>query len=125
MAYLTFAEYTALGYNVVTNATFPRYERKARMRIDDETQSRLVDNAEQSENVKYCVAELIELYAWNDAITAGKVVTGVSNDGVSESYSAFGAAELKAAEHDICVQNLQYETTDDGTPVLWRGVECG
>ena len=113
--YLAFKEYLEIG-GTLDNATFTRFEFKARKEIDRYTFNRLQGDTVVRESVKLLIYELIEIID----TTNGKQVTSSSNDGVSQSYVAI---DFNTVVSQLVNSYLSNETTLDGTPLLYLGVE--
>ncbi len=122
--YLTFVEYTSRGGTLPQTAFIP-LEFKARKRIDYLTDSRVQNMIAVPEAVKMCVMSLITVDSavGIEAQVTNPVVTSFNTDGYSESYGkALGAADAVKGM-DAVIRNFLYgETDDDGTPLLYRGV---
>jgi hypothetical protein len=112
--YLSYGEYTDMG-GTLSNAAFHRLEFKARMLIDQHTFGRLKGLTEQPESVKKLMFELVAVEQKEE----NGVIQSVSNDGYSETY-AVANNEQKAV--CLIVAYLAQEKTEDGTPLLYRGV---
>lgn len=128
--YLTYAEYTAAPFNgELEEEVYTTLEYRARKVIDRATHGRIADETEVREAVKYCVYDLVTLYAGTsasmEAISGG--IASMSNDGVSVTYGGFGGlsptAVIAGRESGILKQYLSMECTESGVPILWAGVE--
>ena len=122
--YLSFSDYETMG-GKAEDIAFNRLSYRAEKMIDRYTQCRVRRMADTPEAVKRCVAELVDLFLANPMDESVKpALTGFSNDGYSESYSAPVAAEdLNRAYLRVIVTYLSGETDDNGTPLLYRGVD--
>lgn len=124
--YLTYSEYQAYG-GTITDAAFPTAEFKARKRIDYLTDSRVQDMENVPEAVKLCMTSIINADAASgaDALASSPLVASFTTDGYSESYG--GAAEqqaaLQAALSRQIKEMLYGELDDNGTPLLYRGLD--
>ena len=125
--YLTFQEYTSYGGGAVTQQQFPTAEFKARKRIDYLTDIR-VQNMETVPNaVKLCMTSIInaDAAAGADALASSPLVASFNTDGYSEIYGS--AAEQQAAMNnalDKQIKEMLYgELDDNGTPLLYRGLD--
>lgn len=125
--YLTFEEYTAYGGSAVTQEQFPTAEFKARKRIDYLTDSRVLAMETVPEAVKLCMTSIInaDAAAGADALASTPLVASFNTDGYSESYG--GATEQQAAMQAALnrqIKEMLYgETDDNGTPLLYRGLD--
>lgn len=112
--YLTFNEYVKMGGSL-DEAAFYRLEFKARKLIDRLTFGRLMGLPEQPETVKKLMFELIDA----EQDEKNGVLQSVSNDGYSETYATEGAGQKSVS---LIETYLSTEKTEDGTPLLYRGV---
>lgn len=121
--YLDFNEFENMG-GMVNEDSYPRYELKARRQIQRATFGRLTDStAAIPESVKNCMFELISAIAADDAaggIAAGRIVTGMSNDGMSVSFA--NAKSETARYRGIIHAWLSFEVDACGIPLLYAGV---
>jgi hypothetical protein len=123
--YIDYDEYLEYGGTAEISA-FPRLEFMARKKIDRYTQSRVKAMKEVPESVKRCMTELVNAMVNADPTkTASQAtLTGFSNDGYSESYGdAITAETLENNLYGIVKELLSGERDDNGTPLLWLGVE--
>lgn len=110
--YLTYAEYKEVG-GALDSVAFLKYEFKARKAIDRATHGR-ISTETASEAVKRLTYELI-----NIAVNEESAVVSESVGGWSKSF----AQKDFAAETDRLIREyLSDETTADGTPLLYCGV---
>lgn len=108
--YLTYNEYRTLG-GTLDPTPFNLLEYEARKEIDRETQGRLINLKEQSQDTKLCVYQLINLYI---SINNGVEISGnVINYNREQIASSISAIIMK------CLINSRLE---DGTPYLYRGI---
>lgn len=126
MMYLTFAEYQAYG-GTVSEDGFKVAEYRARKRIDYLTDSRVAAMQSVPEAVKLCMTSLInaDAVSGSDALAASPLVASFNTDGYSESYGSASeqtAAVEKALNRQIR-EMLYGETDDNGTPLLYRGLD--
>lgn len=125
--FLTYEEYAGMGGGAQKGA-FPRLEAKARAQLNRLTFGRLAGSEDVSENVKYCMFEMIgAIEAEEDmgGIAAGREISAMSNDGVSVSFgsSGSGGARSSAAKYAAIARSwLANETTACGIPLLYAGV---
>ena len=128
--YLTYDEYIGMG-GELSDADFLTLAEQAEAIVDCRTYGRLCGAETVSGRVKRCVFVLVNILNDKKQYTSdGRgAVTGESNDGVSVSYAAVDAktaAELYDAEIKTCIRTyLGRERAEDGTPLLYRGVDCG
>lgn len=123
--YITYEEYSEMG-GTAAEAAFPRLEYMARKRIDRYTQGRVKAMAETPEAVKRCMVELVNAMEKNDPTkTASEAsLSGFSNDGYSESYAEPMTAQTQENNlYGIVRSMLSGELDDNGTPLLWLGVD--
>lgn len=124
--YLTYAEYQSYG-GTASETAYPLLEFRARKRIDRLTFSRVQDMAEVPEAVKLCMMSLIEIDSKMgvEAQVDNPVVTSFSTDGYSESYGK--ALSVKDADKTMfaSIRSVLWgETDDEGTPLLYRGLDA-
>ena len=125
-AYLTFEEYQSYG-GTISQEAFPTAEFKARKRIDYLTDIRVQNMETVPESVKLCMTSIINADAASgaDALAASPLVASFNTDGYSESYGS--ATEQQAAMQaalDRQIKEMLYgELDDNGTPLLYRGLD--
>lgn len=112
--YLTLSEYREMGGSLDATA-FSRLEFKARKIIDQHTFGRLMELTEQSETVKRLMFELMTVEQKEE----NGVIQSVSNDGYSETYATVNNEQKSTV---LIAAYLSEEKTEDGTPLLYRGV---
>ena len=95
--YITYADYLNIGGTVNDEAAFAPLEVQARRIVDRRTQNRLQYCAydEISEDVKFCVKELIDLL---DEKQSGPAMSSYSNDGVSVTYEGVKNFDVQMSE---------------------------
>lgn len=123
--YITYDEYKQMG-GTAEESAFPRLEYMARKTIDRYTQGRVRKMEETPEAVKRCMTELVNCTGTTDpAKTASEApLSGFSNDGYSESYEEpMTAQTLENNLYGIIRSMLSDEYDDNGTPLLWLGVD--
>jgi len=124
--YLTYSEYQTYGGTIAETA-FPTAEFKARKRIDYLTDSRVQEMETIPEAVKLCMTSIINTEAATgaDALAAKPLVASFTTDGYSESYGA--ATEQQAALQSALTRQIKEmlygELDDNGTPLLYRGLD--
>lgn len=113
------------GKTDVTDAAFPQFEFRARKIVDRLTQNRVKNMQAVPEAVKRLMVELVTLESTQGAeITVGKCVTSFSNDGYSETYAdPLTGEQVKELECELVSEYLSGETDDEGTPLLYLGVD--
>lgn len=104
MIYLTFEEYNKLGGKVEQSA-FPKFERKARYKLDYFTQNRLSNQTVIPQVVKDCMAEFIDILAEE---SDGEKVSSFSNGSVSVSFEKDDKTD-DSKLWDIAVEYLPVE----------------
>lgn len=122
--YLTYDDYMALGGNG-EESSFLRLSFRAESIIDHYTQSRVKSMQAVPDAVKHCMVELITaMYAADPTTSAvsGSLV-GFSNDGYSETYAKPETA-TETVYFGILRDYLAHVCDDNGTPLLYRGVDA-
>ena len=126
--YLTYDEYKDMGGGMDA-AIFPRFEAKARKRIDAMTFGRLQGENDVRECVKHCMFELIGAMHEDETSVgfSGREISSMSNDGVSVTYasgnSQTGAQSSSGARYAGIVRTwLAGETDACGNNILYAGV---
>lgn len=109
----------------VTDAAFPLFEFRSRKIVDRLTQNRVKNMQAVPEAVKRLMVELVTLESTQGAeVTVGKCVTSFSNDGYSETYAdPLTGEQVKELECELVSEYLSGETDDEGTPLLYMGVD--
>jgi hypothetical protein len=105
MAYLTFAEYEALG-GKITSSSFSNLERKARRKLDYFTQDRLTSLTVISSDIKECMADFIDKISIS---TENGNITSYSNGIESISYSENQTDALNDELYQIAIEYLPIE----------------
>ena len=125
MAYLTYSEYEEYG-GTVDEESFAPYEFRARKRIDYLTDCRVQKMQAVPEAVKLCMMQLIKQDSkfGVEAQSDNPAVASFNTDGYSESYgSVTEQASSVNAALDRTIRSLLYgEVDDEGTPLLYRGL---
>lgn len=126
--YLTYDEYKGMGGSMDA-ALFPRFELKARKRIDVITFGRLQGEKDVRECVKHCMFELVQAMHEDEVNVgfSGREISSMSNDGVSVTYasgnSQTGTQNGSGARYaDIVRTWLMGETDAYGNNILYAGV---
>lgn len=104
MAYITLAEYTALGGTVTDSTSFALLEKKARRKLDYFTQDRLKTDTTIIDEVKEVMTEFINQM---DSATGGEKVSSFSHDGISVSFD--NTSSLDDDLYDLAVEYLPIE----------------
>lgn len=123
--YIDFSTYADMG-GTVDETAFPRLEYLAEKKIDHYTQGRVKNMKKVPEAVKRCMVEIINSMGENDPTeTASSAsLSGFSNDGYSESYAEpMTASSQESGLYGLILDYLSTETDDNGTPLLWLGVD--
>lgn len=124
--YIDYVTYVSMGGSVEELA-FPRLEFLAEKKIDRYTQNRVKAMKNVPEAVQQCIVELINSMGVADPTETASIapLSGFSNDGYSESYAnPLTAQSLETAHYSIIIDYLAAETDDNGTPLLYLGVDA-
>lgn len=124
--YLTYAEYHSYG-GTTSETAFPMLEFRARKRIDRLTASRVQNMVTVPEAVKLCMMSLIGIdsKAGAEAQVDNPVVTSFNTDGYSESYGKALSVEDADKTMSASIRSMLWgETDDNGTPLLYRGLDA-
>lgn len=105
MVYLTYSEYSELGGEAVDAFAYTKAERNARRKLDYFTQDRLKNATTITDDVKECMAELIDKMA---EMEEGEKVSSFSHDGVSVSFVSDDRTDEEIL-YDIAVEYLPIE----------------
>lgn len=130
MRYLTYDEYIDIG-GTLEETAFKRVIDKACGIVDLYTQKRLRSVIELSDRDKACVRDLCEYVSANSAngTYGGAILSSKSQSagGVSESesYTSKSSDEIDNEIYEIVHSYLASECTDDGVPLMYKGVEGG
>ena len=109
--YLTYNEYRALG-GTIDLTPFNLLEFEARKEIDKETQGRLINLKEQSNDTKICVFQLINLYvSINNGVDISGNVINYNQDQINDTIRS------------VIRKYLINATLEDGTPYLYCGIK--
>lgn len=113
------------GTTGLTCAAFTRDEFRARKLVDRLTQGRVAKMKAVPEAVQLLMVELIQMEGTQGAaLLDSQPVTSFSNDGYSETYAdPLTADRVKELETDLILQYLSGEVDDNGTPLLYLGVD--
>ena len=123
--YLTYQEYKSYGGELSETAFIP-LEFKSRKRIDYLTYSRVQNMAAVPAAVKLCMYVLIgmESSVGRSEQAASPSVSSFNTDGYSETYSQAMDADTASAQMDALTKEYLYgEKDDNGTPLLYRGLD--
>lgn len=124
--YLTYAEYQSYG-GTASNTDFTMLEFRARKRIDRLTASRVQNMVTVPEAVKLCMMSLIGIdsKAGAEAQVDNPVVTSFNTDGYSESYGKALSVDEADKTMSVSIRSMLWgETDDNGTPLLYRGLDA-
>lgn len=132
MPYLDQAEYLEMGGTIPEDdeLRYQRLESRASHAIDRATHGRIKGEKPVRNAVKFCVYEMIERYASDEAMAgmSGREIASMSNDGVSVSYvsgaSASGGSASALRDTDSIRAWLMDEVDGNGTPLLYAGVDA-
>lgn len=121
--YLTYDEFENMGGSMSEDA-FPRFELKARRRIDAVTFGRLQNETPVREAVRYCMFDLIQAMHEDEANAgfSGRDITAMSNDGVSVSYASGAQSGSGSRYGNIVRAWLTGETDAYGVSLIYAGV---
>lgn len=123
--YLTYQEYRSYGGDLSETAFIP-LEFKSRKRIDYLTDSRVQNMAAVPAAVKLCMYVLIgmESSVGRSEQATSPSVSSFNTDGYSETYSQAMDADTASAQMDALTKEYLYgEKNDNGTPLLYRGLD--
>lgn len=128
--YLTYEEYSNMG-GTVEETAFTHLEKKAEKVINKFTFNRIeygiyneLFSQEEINTVRELVYQLIGFIENNDIANGEhKVVIGISNDGVSESYWAFASKEEYNSALESLVEDYLSDVYLETLPVLYRGAD--
>lgn len=123
--YLTYQEYRSYGGELSETAFIP-LEFKSRKRIDYLTDSRVQNMAAVPAAVKLCMYVLIgmESSVGRSEQATSPSVSSFNTDGYSETYSQAMDADTASAQMDALTKEYLYgEKNDNGTPLLYRGLD--
>lgn len=132
MPYLDQAEYLEMGGTIPEDdeLRYQRLESRASHAIDRATHGRIKGEKPVRNAVKFCVYEMIERYASDEAMAgmSGREIASMSNDGVSVSYvsgaSASGGSASALRDAESIRAWLMDEVDSNGTPLLYAGVDA-
>ena len=132
MPYLDQAEYLEMGGTITEDdeLRYQRLESRASHAIDRATHGRIKGEKPVRNAVKFCVYEMIERYASDEAMAgmSGREIASMSNDGVSVSYvsaaSASGGSASALRDTESIRAWLMDEVDGNGTPLLYAGVDA-
>ena len=132
MPYLDQAEYLEMGGTITEDdeLRYQRLESRASHAIDRATHGRIKGEKPVRNAVKFCVYEMIERYASDEAMVgmSGREIASMSNDGVSVSYvsgaSASGGSASALRDTESIRAWLLDEVDGNGTPLLYAGVDA-
>lgn len=129
--YVTFEEYTNLGFNKVPEEKFKIYYEEAAAYVDKLTLNRLnCPYAELSERNKIGICKIIDFFYLeglkqesleSEALeNGGKYLSGYHNQSYSESYKILSADEVKASQIIALADFNKFFTASQ----LYRGLGC-
>lgn len=100
---------------------FERLSFKAESILDELTFNRLKGDGTPRQGVSYALFELVNMLI-SDLSSEGRNVASVSNDGVSVTYGDGGRSSVHRY-YSAIRPYLINEVAEDGTPLLYRGVD--
>lgn len=124
--YIDYVFYAANGgSSTVSAAAFSPLEYRARKIVDRLTQGRVQRMTSVPEAVKMLMVELVNIESVSGSqALLNPAVSSFSNDGYSETYAEPVTQErIEAAQTALVRHYLAGERDDDGTPLLWLGVD--
>lgn len=124
--YIEFEYYLANGGKEdMTDAAFLRNEFRARKIVNRVTQNRITKMKKVPEAVMRLMVELITMEeSQGAAVMENQPVTSFSNDGYSQTFAEPLTTErVKEIERHLIQEYLSGETDDNGTPLLYLGVD--
>ena len=116
--YITYEEYKKFG-GELSETAFNKFSYQAEMKIKTETHNRI---GVASEAVKRCLVRLIDIYQSAD-ITADDKISSFSHDGLSQSFVTHSSSDYEKEVNEIVKTYLSHAYAEDGTPLLYRGIE--
>lgn len=125
--YLTLDDWDEMGGDPkIDELVYNRHEFKARKLIDRMTRGRIADESPVRDAVKYCMFELINAMIADETLSgmSGQQISGMSNDGVSVTFSDSSTASADKRYAGMIRQYLAGETTDFGLPLMYAGVDA-
>ncbi len=121
MAYITYEQYTGLGYSAVPQASFKRWALMAEQTVRRHTFDRITDDNITEAN-RCGVCEIMDaLYGQHQTVSggeSGQPVNSFSNQHYSESYAS--PEEMQKAADRTVAQTLGIFFTPEQ---LYRGIE--
>lgn len=124
--YLAREEYETLaGITDMPLDVYIRLEYRARKEIDKHTFGRLIELPEQTNDVKMCMVELINLFHNEETKQAENSATSESIDGYSVTYQNRVAKVQKELTQNVSAIIRAYllnSKLEDGTPYMYCGV---
>lgn len=123
---LTFEKYCELGGIIENELIYNRHACRAESIVNAMTHGRIANTSSTAPVVQYAMVALVEaIYAECASGADGRQIASVSNDGVSVSYVTGANGSGSTTRYaEIVRQYLQYETDDNGTPLLYAGVDA-
>lgn len=116
--YLRYEDYAVMG-GQLSEAAYPRYEKKAEKIIDYYTCDRFVNVDPLPEEVEYLMYELIAVLV--DTDQKGSLIASETNDGTSVTYVRQDDGSI-GSKYWVLVKTYLTDIVIDGIPVLYKGV---
>lgn len=116
--YLSYDNYAVMGGSL-SEAAYPRYEKKAEKIIDYYTCDRFAGIDSLPEEVAYLTYELINVLAATEE--KGSLVASETNDGTSVTYIHQDDSSI-GSKYWVLVKTYLTDIVIDGIPVLYKGV---
>lgn len=116
--YITYNEYKNFG-GELSETAFNKYSYQAEMKVKTDTRNRI---GVANETVKRCITRLIDIYQSAD-VTGEAKVSSFSHDGLSQSFVTRSSSDYEKEADKIVEIYLMNEYAEDGTPLLYRGVD--
>lgn len=128
MAYLTYYEYESMGGTISEEFVFDRCMSRASAIINRMTHGRVLNESPVRTAVKNAAFDLVcAVYGDTQNGADGREIASMSNDGMSVSYipgASNAAAAIAQRYSSIVRQYLEWETTENGVPLLYAGVDA-
>ena len=115
---LIYEKYKEYGGSL-SEDVFEKYSYRAEKIVEAETHGRIKT---PSEAVLRCIVCITDVLSSADPSGGGRL-SSFSHDGLSQSFATPSAADFSAEISDIIRTYLIHETAEDGTPLLYSGVD--
>ena len=122
--YLTYNEYVEIFGDNLSEVPFNLLEYTARKKIDERTFGRLIGKGQNYKEVKYCIADMINIIKTYTQQT-NKSISSESTDGYSVSYNQITKEFINSKNYELETTISTYLATliIDNIPVLYRGTD--